>query len=246
NSDKSFTWEKVTGVSKSGASSAVIQNYNYAANDQKDYLRLPEVNLANSDSAFITFHVAASATTALTTANNVWDTLEVLISTDCGISYQSLYKKWGANLITTAGVADKFFIPSVAEWRKDSINITSFISRGNVLIAFRNTNEYENNIYLDNVNVYTKVINPNLKAKGFLLTPVPVGNMVTVQFYPQPTNLRSLAIYTILGQKLYEVNTSSGASNFYQFDMSRNAAGVYIFRATFTDRVITRKFVKGN
>lgn len=246
NADKSFTWEKSTGTSKTGVSSALIQNYNYAANNQTDYLRLPEVSLANSDSAFITFQVAASATTALNTVNNAWDTLEVLISTDCGKTYEPIYRRWGSNLVTTASVADRYFVPSAAEWRKDSINITNYISRGNVMIAFRNTNEFENNIYLDDVNVYTKVINPNLKAKGFLLTPVPVGNIVTVQFYPQPTNLRSMAIYSILGQKLYEINTGSGAGNFYQFDMSRNGAGTYIFRATFSDRVITRKFVKGN
>jgi hypothetical protein len=244
NPDGSFTWEKVTGVSKTGQSSALIQNYNYAANDQKDYLRTPEVNLAGADSAFITFQLAASAVTPLNTANNLWDTLEVLISTDCGVTYESVYKRWGSNLITTSGVADKYFIPSVAEWRKDSINITDYIPRGNVLVAFRNTNEFENNIYIDDVNIYTKVINPFLKAKGFLLTPVPVSNIVTAQFYPQPVNLRSIAIYSSVGQKLFEVNTSSGQSNLYQFNMGRFASGMYVFRATFTDRVITQKFLK--
>ncbi len=168
NSDASYTWMQTNGASKTGSNSAVIQNYYYSTYGAKDYLRLPLLSLNNTDSAFLSFQVAASTYTALNTPNNTWDTLEVVVSTDCGKSYTSLYKKWGDTLVT-APSSTSYFIPTASQWRKDSVDITPYIGMGNILIAFLNTTENENNIYLDDINVYTKNVNPNLKAKGFMV-----------------------------------------------------------------------------
>jgi hypothetical protein len=247
NDDGSVTWQKVTGVAKTGNSAVRITNFEYPKADAKDYLRLPQVNISNVDSAFFTFQVAAAVYDAPNTANNAWDTLEVLLSTDCGATYTSLYKKWGSSLITRARADTSFFIPAASEWRRDSIDLTPFINRGNVLVAFRNTNEYQNNIYLDDVNLTTKIVNPFLKAKGYLITPNPTSGNLQVQFYPTPVNLRGIAIYTLSGQKLSETTVMVGGGNsLYNFDLSRYPAGMYIVRAVFSDRVVTQKVVKVN
>lgn len=175
NPDQSTTWAKVTGIAKTGNSSVMINNFDYPITDQQDYMRLPQINLANVDSAFFSFQVAATTYTPVSTAGNNWDTLEVLVSKDCGISYTSLYKKWGAKLVTTTTERTDSFEPIASEWRKDSINLTPYINSGNIMLAFRNTAEYENNIYLDDINLKTITINPNLKKTGFMVTPNPSG-----------------------------------------------------------------------
>jgi Pregnancy-associated plasma protein-A/Secretion system C-terminal sorting domain len=244
NPDFGMTWKKVTGVAKTGNASVMMSNFEYPAVGQQDYLRLPGINIVNVDSAFFSFQVAAATFTPVATANNVWDTLEVLVSTDCGQRYSSVYKKYGSTLVTRIAYDTSYFIPAASEWRKDSINLGNYIGAGQLLIAFRNTNGYENNIYLDDVNLRTVTINPNLKSKGFLVTPNPTGGNVTVQFYPQPVDLRSIQIFTATGQKIAEINTNGQPSNYYNFDISRYAAGMYMVRAVMGNETLIKKIIK--
>ncbi len=158
--------------------------------------------------------------------------------------YTSLYKKW-ADTLVTAPSTTSYFTPSSSQWRRDSVNISAYAGMGNLMIAFLNTTENENNIYLDDINVYTKAVNPNLLARGFIVTPNPASQSVAVQFYPQPSNLRGIELYSVTGQKLAEIIVGSGqAVNYYTFDISRYAAGIYVVRAVFTDKVLTRKLLK--
>jgi hypothetical protein len=245
NPDGSVTWRRRAGVSYTGNASMMIDNFNNTVLGQKDDLRLPNVTLQNIDSAFLSFKIAAAVFTSLNTTNNRWDTLEVLVSTDCGQNYQSVYRKYGSNLVTKTTPDTDSFVPTSSQWRTDSVNLGGYLNQGNVLITFRNTTGHENNIYLDDINIRTVVINPNLKAQGFLITPNPTRDNIAVQFYPQPTNLRAIQVYGISGQKLVEINVSEGqASNFYNINMSGHASGTYIVRAVFSDRVITKKILK--
>ncbi len=128
NPDSYLTWERVTGVAKTGNASVVMRNLQYEQNGPKDYLRFPLVNIGTADSAFLSFQVAAAVQTDPSAAGNVWDTLQVLVSTDCGNTYTSLYKKWGNSLITRKTAITTFFCAYCsAEWRKDSVDLTAYI-----------------------------------------------------------------------------------------------------------------------
>lgn len=245
NPDNGITWKRVTGIAKTGQASVSINNYNYNIIGERDDLRLPTVTLQNVDSAFLSFQVAAAVYTDPNARNITWDTLQVLASTDCGKTYTSLYKKYGNELITRSTATTTSFSPRPSEWRKDSINVGNYIGKGNVLFTIRNTTGYENNIYLDDIQVRTVIINPNLKRRGFLVTPNPTNGAIAVQFYPQPTNLKSIQLYNMAGQKLQEIIVADGsASNYYRFDLSRFSAGTYIVRVIFSDRVVTNKVLK--
>ena len=56
-----------------------------------DELYSPQVTYAGVDSVTLSFDVAAAATTD----GSPTDTLEVLITKDCGNTFTSVYKKWG-------------------------------------------------------------------------------------------------------------------------------------------------------
>lgn len=243
NDDGALTWEKVSGPAKTGAYSVVMRNYNDANLGTQDYLRLPQVVIANADSAFMSFRVAAGFSGAgLVFA---WDTLDVLVSTDCGASYTSLYKKWGSTLSTTNRSITGAYLPQEGEWRKDSINLTPYIGKGKLLIAFRNTNEDLNNIFLDDINIYSKQINPNLRRKGFLITPSPTTGLVNVDFYPNPTNLQGIAIYSMSGQEVAKMRAGNGAgASHYSFNLAGLAAGIYVVKVVYADTVVTQKILK--
>jgi hypothetical protein len=243
NPDNGITWQKVVGVAKTGGNSVMINNLNYSATGQQDYLRLPDALLSGIDSAFFSFQLAAATYTDINTAGNVWDTLEVLISTDCGTTYNSVYKKWGATLVTHKAAITTSFVPTAAEWRKDSINISNYINGGKLLLAFRNTTGFENNIYLDDINLRTVTVNPNLKSRGFLVTPSPTSGQVTVQFYPQPTDVKGIAVFNMSGQKVAET-IPNGQSNYYTLDISHAAAGAYMVRVVMGNNVVVKKIIK--
>ena len=243
NPDNGLSWQKAVGVAKTGSNSVMINNLNYSAVGQQDYLRLPDAVIDGVDSAFFSFQVAAATYTDISTAGNNWDTLEVLISKDCGVSYTSLYKKWGPNLVTHTAPLTTSFVPTSAEWRKDSINISNYIGAGKILLAFRNTTGFENNIYIDDVNLRTVTVNPNLKARGFLVTPSPTNGLVAVQFYPQPTDVKAIAVYNMSGQKIAET-IPNGQSNYYTLNITHAAAGAYMVRVVMGNNVIVKKIIK--
>jgi hypothetical protein len=245
NADHGITWGKVTGISHGGSSSVKIDNFDYTNLGQKDDLRLPMLRIDNKDSAFLSFYVAAAIYSPANTAGNTWDTLEVLMSRDCGASYTSLYKKYGGDLATAPQPVTTAFVPSATEWRKDSVNLGSYIDAGDILLAFRNTTGNENNIYLDDINLRTVVVNSNLKKQGFLVTPSPTTGSIQVQFYPQPDKLAGIQLFTSTGQLIAETRIPVGqANNLYTYDLSPFATGLYIVKAIFTDRVLVRKVFK--
>jgi hypothetical protein len=245
NPDGAITWEKAIGIAKTGTASAKLNNYDYDQIGAEDDLRLPGISIpVTSDSAFLSFEVAAAVFSPVTTPNNQWDTLQVLVSTDCGKTFVPLYKKWGANLVTRAGSVNNPYIPSSSEWRRDSINLGDYIGQQNLLIAFRNTTGFENNIYLDDINLRTVEVNPNLKREGFLITPNPTRDLVVVQFYPQPTDLKGIYLYNDVGQLLNQYEFATSGGSYYTFNLGRYAAGTYFVKVVFADRVYTRRIIR--
>jgi hypothetical protein len=247
NPDNGTTWQRITGVSKSGNSAVVIPNFTYASQYEKDYWRLPQTDITNADSAFLSFQVAAAARSNTGTVNVKIDTLQVMISTDCGKTYSSLYKKAGSDLFTVLTPASQAFVPIAGEWRKDSVDLTPYINKGPVMLAFLNTTKNGNNVYLDDVRIYKKAaVHATLRERGWLVTPNPVKDKVTVQFYPLPNNLKGISIYNSAGQKVAEqlINAPAASYGSYQLDLGRYASGVYIVQIVFGDRTEYKKIVK--
>lgn len=244
NDDASYTWERITGVSKTGSAAVMVRNFNYAAVGQRDYLRLPQVSLTDADSAFMSFQVAAAVQTS-SSLFNTWDTLQVLVSTDCGVTYTPLYKKWGTSLVTRSGVTTTAFVPASNEWRKDSVNLTPYINKGPLMIAFVNTTGQENNIYVDDINLYKKINSASFQEQGWQITPNPTTGPLKVTFAATPVNVKGIVLYSSAGEKIAEaiVNSSAPATS-YQFDMRKYASGVYVVRIVFNDHVVSRKIVK--
>jgi len=156
NPDASTTWTIAT-VGKTGTKSAKLDNYNYEAYGQFDYLRLPSVNISSAlyDSAYFTFQYAYKRYSAA-----IGDTLEVVASTDCGTTWKSLWKKGGTNLATTTGNVTTAFVPTAAQWSTTpvKVDITAYRNQ-QAYFALRNKNNYGQIVYVDDINLYT-VANP--------------------------------------------------------------------------------------
>jgi hypothetical protein len=245
NEDGGSTWEQTSVASKTGARSLIIKNSENTRIGERDYLRSPRVTVEGVDSIFVSFQVAAAAYTNTGIQNNVWDTLQVLVSTNCGQTYTPVYKKWGAELVTRAAATRSSFVPLISEWRQERIDISEFAVNGTILVAFLNTNGNENDIYLDDIAIRTVTVNPILKEERFLVTPSPTNGTISVQLYPQPSNLKGIYIYSVTGQLLKDDTVErGGGSSAYEFDLSSYPSGIYIVQVVFADRVLNKKIIK--
>lgn len=109
------------------------------------------------------------------------------------------------------------------------------------MLSFMNTTAFGNNIYLDDINIYSEDIN-DLLSKEFMVTPNPATSAIAVQFYPYPAALKSIILYNSSGEKIAE--QAATGSRYYSFPMNHFASGVYIVQALFTDKRLTQKVIK--
>ena len=245
------TWQRInTGIVPSeGAACAWMNNFAYAGSKQLDDLNTPVFGLPKYpgiyDSLLVKFDVAAKSTAA------AGDTLEVLMSTDCN-NWQTIYKKWGADLLTihdgTENTAGEFKVNDKKYWRTDSVNITSpntlggvyakiLQTGGDVRFKIRNHNNKENNIYVDNFNLY--VLRPN--GVGFNTTTIPFDTSLIIRYNYPPTDLKRLTIYDMTGRLIYVKDYNNNAPRNIMLHpgyggLQYMANGMYVVVMEYTDK----------
>lgn len=240
-----ITWQRTTVVSKTGLASAGINNFNYAFLGRKDDLITPIFNFSAVDSVFLKWDVAA-ATYNDPSDPSPPDTLEIAVTKDCGATYTVVYKKWGAELATN-GLAhtEDEFIPKANEWRTDSVNITSIVGQtGEFRVRIRNTENFGNNIFIDNFYGYTKILPARLKAEGYLISPNPVTTTLLVQHYLPPTDLQGVSIFNSTGALVHRQQFFRNASTYIPINVQFLATGIYTIRLDYVNKSINQKFFK--
>ncbi|TWV99376.1 M43 family zinc metalloprotease [Chitinophaga pinensis] len=247
NYDNSYSWELSSDAAKSGTKSIVIHNLAYNTNEAVDDMLSPVFDPTGKDSVFLFFDVAAAAYSSLNGTNTTWDSLQILTTSDCGNTFDSLYKKGGSSLLTRRVPVTTEFVPTASEWRRDSINLTPIIKKGPFRVVFRNISNAENNIYLDNINIVTKNTLPYLKEKGLVIGPVPTSNQLYITFLEIPNDLEWIGIYNTLGQLVAKQPGSSiNNSNRFIFDLVNEPNGIYFVKLIYRNNVKTIKITKVN
>lgn len=235
NADAGITWSKAT-VGKNSSGSAYIRNFAYSQKNRVDELYSPVITYTGVDSVQLSFDLAAVQNN--TTVDT--DTLEVLITSNCGATFTSVWKKWGPELQTITGSlpAGTEFIPNnLSQWRTEVIDLTvAYAPNGPIQVVFRNTNNNVNNIYIDNVNLSTRVLPATLKSQGYLILPNPFHNQFTVWHLRPPTTLRHISIYNTAGQLVWQRQYAGNAANQVTVDLTGKPAGLYIINLGYTDK----------
>jgi type IX secretion system substrate protein/pregnancy-associated plasma protein-A/CARDB protein len=231
NPDGATTWARIN-VGKNSTASAYVNNHNYPLPGRVDDLYSPQVTYSGVDSISLSFDVAAAGFTHATPS----DTLQVLVTKDCGNNFISVYKKWGANLQTIGTIPPGEFIPSSAsQWRTETIDLTSIAPTGPMQFVFRNTNNNENNIFVDNVKLTPRILPGRLKREGLLVFPNPFRNQFTVWHYQAPKDLTYIKVYSSTGQLVWYQQFNGTASKQEVIDLTAQSAGVYVVKLGYAD-----------
>lgn len=143
-------WERTTGVGGFGTSTAcaMFNNYFYNAAGEKDEMRTPKFDFTNVASARLRFDVAYARYNS-----SYSDTLQVKASANCGSTWTNIYTVGGSSLATRSDFTG-FFVPTSAQWRRDSIDVSSVTAgQSFAQFSFINRGHYGQPIYLDNINL---------------------------------------------------------------------------------------------
>ncbi|HLP53377.1 MAG TPA: M43 family zinc metalloprotease [Fluviicola sp.] len=183
NANASNTWARSTTVGRAptAGNSMVFDNYNI--NDSgNDEMRLKALNLAGMGSAQLVFDVAYAPYNATS-----YDGLEVLVSTNCGATWTSVYLKSNTTLATAPAVAAQF-TPTAAQWRGETVSLTPYAGQSSVVVAFRNLAGYGNRLFIDNINITGVAAGP---VASFTASPSTVCTGQTVTVTDGSTNATS-------------------------------------------------------
>lgn len=148
NPDGSTTWTRNTNAGGNGTSTAAafINLVNYTVSGQFDNLISPKINLTTVNNAQLTFKIAYRRYSI-----QYADELKVLVSSDCGATFTTIYNKAGTNLSTGSDLTQAFFPTQPADWRLETVDLTPYAGN-TIIIQFQTVNHNGNNIFIDDIN----------------------------------------------------------------------------------------------
>jgi hypothetical protein len=247
NPDANFTWEQTAAAAKTGTKSIYINNYDYASNGEIDEFILPNLDLTSINAPKLSFWVAYRLYTNPTANPNYSDTLEVLVSTDCGQTFTSAYKKFSNALVTTPApfYTTAAFVPTATQWRRDSIDLAAYSSFNNVVVKFRCITDYENNLYLDDINIDgTTGFNEMSSSGSISVYPNPSRDHIVVDLSSiKSDKLVDIRISDIAGRIVYSSRGDSGGQ-LLRLETTRFDSGMYILEVQSEGQIKRVSFTK--
>jgi hypothetical protein len=222
-------WSRISNVGAYAILPLGSMKYDFFGNTvvgDADEMMLPPIDLDGANTPILTFDIAKA------NRNGKNDMLEVMVSTDCGANWVTVYSKSGPALSVWPTAINSSYLPvTAAEWRTDTVALTGF-NVPELLVKFVATNDNGNNMFLDNINLSQS--NPvGINTYGMI--------NYLVDVYPNPSNgetnvlinaihasAATVKVVNSIGQVVY---TSSQAlaqgENNIKLDASQFAHGMY-------------------
>lgn len=233
-------------IGKSGASTqcAEFDNCNLNQVASKEDIISKVIDLSGTTNPQVFFDVAYIPFTGY------YDSLEVRLANGCGGTFGTLvYKKGGVTLQTdSTGNTNACWAPTLgSHWRTDSASLAAFTGSA-VRVMFRNINRYGNFLFLDNINIKSTTIGISSildSPRMFGLDPNPTSG--AIHFSAQNVKSKKIVVSAtnLEGrQVLNELISCNGTDVSKDLDLSKCAAGAYMFKIIFDDKVYHYKVIK--
>jgi len=214
----------------------------------------PRLDLRNQGNVYLHFNVDYNYVkyTPDVLADTVFaDTLEVLVSTDCGATYTSLFKKAGTDL---SGHDEPLLNPLSLEaiavakdeskYRPFTIDVSQLAGQENVAFKFSYISALGGYIYLDDVSVSNSPVATKevvVKQSVLNLFPNPVEGQLQVALN-NGKSIESVIAYNMNGQEV--LNSKGSGSSVQQIDVRHLAAGIYWLQLKSGNDWFKAKFIK--
>lgn len=217
--DPIFSWGRTPLSPYAGLGSGVMNNYNGSLGGGAKYdLILPEINLDGISSPQLSFVYAYKYRGSLK------DSLRVLLSDDCGETWNTLFYSGGNELASGSSIS--VFYPLATDWKTKNIDLSLY--SGNVLIKFEDISYGGNNLYVDNISIGSATsVQPVAAASAVTVYPNPFHS--TAMINPGHVVQRGeLFIMNSMGQQVRHLSGISGSE--ILIDRKGLTDGIYFFR----------------
>lgn len=233
-----FRWYIDSTVKKTGAASMAMFNLPLAfyTRNNRESIYSPVIDIAALNHKQMSFDLAFNydqySPPYVASTTNFADTLEISISTDCGITYTTLYKKGGHELATaSAPILNPLsfdaatFVPTAEQWRKEVIDLSAYAGQSQAIFRFTCISGMGGSLYIDNLNagdLNTAVNEYKSSPKVLHIYPNPATDLVNIQ---QPiTNTAQITIYDQAGRIVSTQSLTYGNSS---INTANLANGIY-------------------
>ncbi len=238
-------WSRVSANSTApGTGSAKVDFYNSAAGQVDALYPLPQFDLTTAIAPTLTFKVAHQR--YATTGANSNDRLEVLLSTNCGTSWTSIWNKSGATLATVTAANTNPYTPAASGWRAESIDLSAYVGQTDILVAFKATSDYGNNAYIDQIFLSpwnVTGINDNNNTTAVSLYPTPSTGNVILDVESISSSKMEISVTNVLGKIVKQMSYDKSEGNLLSIDLSNETNGNYIINIVTENETITKRAV---
>jgi len=228
-----FTRSTAAGGYGLSSASLMFDNYYKDAAGIRDGFQMPKLDMSAVSQATLNFDVAFARYDATYS-----DSMEVQLSTNCGLTWTSIYYKGGTALSTAPDYTAALFVPTSTQWRTESVVITPQASgKPNVLMSFVNHGHYGNGIYIDNVNISYSTTAAPIANYNYV---APVCSGATMTFTDATTNSPTSWNWNMPGASvttstLQNPSVTYATGGVYSVTLSAtNASGTSTVSKTFT------------
>ncbi len=152
------------------------------------------------------------------------DTLTVAVSVDCGVSWQTVWKKGGSDLATAPDLKNQLFIPTSDQWVTEWVLLDSFIGAERLLIRFEAKGGQGNALYLDNIGLWGVTTALGALPQTLTVFPNPVHRLLTYHWADFGVS-DQLQLRNVLNQVVRSVGIAPNGSG--QLDVSDIPDGAY-------------------
>jgi photosystem II stability/assembly factor-like uncharacterized protein/PKD repeat protein len=255
NPDGGITWAPVdlTTCNPNGDTAYYVNNYTYSSYGQDEILLPVNLDLTQIVHPTLSFRVAYAP---YYDGNFFIDSLKVLLSDDCGSSFQTIFRSGGEALsTTTSGIGpnnlyeyDAFSPQSCDEWRNITLDLSAFSGKY-ITVKFRNQSGYGNNMYLDDINLSGMQVSgthsPSAQMR-FAVQPNPADETTRLNGTMPTAGQAILTLENTAGQVVFQQVLQLQEGPFEQpVSLERLPAGVYWVKfLTESGRVGVQKLIK--
>ncbi len=242
NIDNAQTWDTVRvpdGGTQKLAAYMNFLDYKPRAN-QKDQLWTPQLSIPTGGPVSIKFDLAYQEYVPV---NILYDTLKVLVSTDCGATLQEVYKKFGPDLNTSGGSGPGFIPQDRSDWRRDSIDISGYAGQ-DILVVFEGINRNGNDLFLDNISIFQGTQDPMVlvenELKRIQVYPIPAKDELNISSSIDLTGMEYRVI-DASGKLLITGKLNGGENAIGLNDLNRGIYTLKLFGKEFSE---AHRFIK--
>lgn len=241
NRDKNY-WRLTDRAAYTGMSSLQMRNNANALNNQIDEIVSPFIDLSSSTNPnVVSFYVAHAQ------KGSAKDKLEVLFSTTCGDTWNTLYSKSGTDLATTTTSSNNFIPTSQSEWRQERIVLPMEYHVSDVQFKFKFSSKLGSHLYIDDINfsqTSTGLSDIGLRDRSVRIYPNPLGSSSVIAFQSNGTEEVSVEVFDVFGRKLSSKaygQLSKGSQQIQLSELLSKPGHVYFVKIRFDKEEIVRK-----